>query len=99
VQALSARTCFFGKCGEGSFGQLYATSLTPTYQTEDITKRYPDALLANYLKRSTEYAAGAFGGRQVPEVLKDVEVVGILHGRQLGVCTPNKLHKLCKLRD
>ena len=63
------------------------------------TKRYPDTVLAGYLKKSTEYAAGAFGGRQVPEALKDVEVMGILHGRQLGVCTLNELRKLCNLRE
>jgi linoleate 10R-lipoxygenase len=68
-------------------------------ERDPVTKRYPNAVLANYLKRSTEYAAGAFGGRQVPESLKEVEVMGILHGRQLGVCTLNELRKLCNLRE
>ena len=68
-------------------------------ERDPVTHRYPDQVLANYLHKSTEYAAGAFGGRQVPEALKDVEVMGILHGRQLGVCTLNELRKLCNLRE
>jgi Animal haem peroxidase len=68
-------------------------------EREPVTCRYPDAVLANYLKKSTEYAASAFGGRQVPVCLKDVEVMGILHGRELGVCTLNELRKLCNLRQ
>ena len=63
------------------------------------TKKYPDAVLAGYLKKSTGYAAGAFGGRQVPESLKDMEVMGILHGRQLGVSTLNELRKQLNLRE
>lgn len=65
----------------------------------DKSGRFPDAALASFLRKGTTYAAGAFGGRQVPEVLKPVEVMGILHGRQLGVCTLNELRKLCNLRQ
>ena len=68
-------------------------------ERDPVTHKYPDAVLATYLHRSTEYAAGAFGGRQVPEALKDIEIMGILHGRQLGVCTLNELRKLCNLRE
>jgi len=68
-------------------------------ERDPVTGKYPDAVLANYLKKGTEYAAGAFGGRQVPETLKDVEIMGILHARQLGVCTLNELRKLINLRE
>jgi Animal haem peroxidase len=67
--------------------------------TRDKSGRFPDAALAEFLHKGTDYAAGAFGGRQVPEVLKPVEVMGILHGRQLGVCTLNELRTLCNLRE
>ena len=65
----------------------------------DKTGKFPDAALADFMHKGTEYIAGAFGGRQVPEVLKPVEIMGILHGRQLGVCTLNELRKLCNLRE
>lgn len=65
----------------------------------DKSGKFPDAALANWLHKGTDYAAGAFGGRQVPAILKPVEIIGILHGRQLGVCTLNELRKLCNLRE
>jgi Animal haem peroxidase len=61
--------------------------------------KFPDAALAEIMKKGTDAPAGAFGGRQVPASLKDVEVMGILHGRQLGVCTLNELRKFCNLRE
>ena len=65
----------------------------------DKSGSYPNEALASWLHKGTEDAAGAFGGRQIPEVFKPVEIMGILHGRQLGVCTLNEIRKLCNLRE
>jgi hypothetical protein len=73
-------------------------ALNPEVKRDPHTHQFPDAALADFIKRATESSAGAFGGRQVPNVFKDIEIMGIQHARQLGVCTLNELRKLCNLR-
>ncbi|KUL83108.1 hypothetical protein ZTR_11022 [Talaromyces verruculosus] len=43
------------------------------------THKYPDTALAHFIKRVRESSAGAFGGRQVPNVVKDIEIMGLRH--------------------
>lgn len=73
-------------------------ALNPEVKRDPQTHKYPDAILADFIKRATESSAGAFGGRQVPNLSKDIEIMGIRHARELGVCTLNELRKLCNLR-
>lgn len=73
-------------------------ALDPDVKRDPQTYKYPDAALAGFIKRATESSAGAFGGRQVPELFKNIEVMGIRHARELGVCTLNELRKQCNLR-
>lgn len=73
-------------------------ALNPDIKRDPQTQKYPDAVLADFIKRATESTAGAFGGRQVPNVFKDIEIMGIRHARELGVCTLNELRRLCNLR-
>jgi linoleate 10R-lipoxygenase len=74
-------------------------ALSGSIKRDPNTLKYPDADLASFLHKATDWNAGAFGGRQVPEAFKDIEIMGIRHGRQLGVCTLNELRRLCKLRE
>ncbi|QGA14421.1 hypothetical protein EYB26_002074 [Talaromyces marneffei] len=73
-------------------------ALNPEVKRDPKTHKYPDAALADFIKRATESSAGAFGGRQVPNVFKDIEIMSIRHARELGVCTLNELRTLCNLR-
>ncbi|BFZ60176.1 hypothetical protein YB2330_001199 [Saitoella coloradoensis] len=59
---------------------------------------YPDEDLAKFLKASTDAPAGAFGGTQVPAIFEPIEIMGIEHGRKIGVCTLNEYRKFLGLR-
>lgn len=73
-------------------------ALNPEVKRDLQTHKYSDAALPDFIKRATGSSTGAFGGRQVPNVFKDIEIMGIRHARELGVCTLNELRKLCNLR-
>lgn len=72
--------------------------IDPGIKRDAQTHKFPDAALAGFIKKATESIAGAFGGRQIPNVFKDIELMGIRHCRQVGACTLNELRKLCNLR-
>ncbi len=42
--------------------------------------------------------AGAFGARNIPPIMKVIEVLGIQQGRDWGVATLNELRKFFKLK-
>ncbi|KAG9119113.1 hypothetical protein FRC07_006027 [Ceratobasidium sp. 392] len=52
--------------------------------------RFKDADLAAILHDATEHISGAFSARNTPEVLRIVEVMGIMQARKWGVCTTFK---------
>ncbi|KAI1917442.1 hypothetical protein LOZ39_000434 [Ophidiomyces ophidiicola] len=59
---------------------------------------FKDADLVGLLQKSTEAVAGAFGARNVPPVLKAVEILGIEQGRQWGLATLNEFRSFFKLK-
>ncbi|ODQ56016.1 heme peroxidase [Saitoella complicata NRRL Y-17804] len=60
--------------------------------------KYPDEILAEKLKASRKMPAGAFGGTQIPAIFEPIEILGIEHGRKIGVCTLNEYRKFLGLR-
>ncbi|KAG9086931.1 hypothetical protein FRC07_012952 [Ceratobasidium sp. 392] len=60
--------------------------------------RFKDADLAVILHEATENISGAFSARNTPEVLKVVEVMGIMQARKWGVCTLNEFRKFIGLK-
>ncbi|KAJ8508992.1 hypothetical protein ONZ45_g8792 [Pleurotus djamor] len=60
--------------------------------------RFSDDDLARILHDTTEEAAGAFGGRGTPSVLRIVEMMGMMQARRWGVCTMNEFRHFLGLR-
>jgi hypothetical protein len=58
---------------------------------------YQDEDLASIFAASVEDAAGAFGANQVPEVLRDVEILGIMQARSWKLASLNEFRKFFKL--
>jgi Animal haem peroxidase len=59
--------------------------------------KYDDEDLVGILTESTEDVAGAFGPKNVPVVMKLIEVMGIEQARKWNVCTLNEFRKFFKL--
>ncbi|KAF7505932.1 hypothetical protein GJ744_012374 [Endocarpon pusillum] len=59
--------------------------------------RFDDKDLARILAESTEDVAGAFGSKNVPLVMRLIEVMGIEQARKWNVCTLNEFRKFFKL--
>ncbi|KAI1331626.1 linoleate diol synthase [Xylariaceae sp. FL0255] len=55
--------------------------------------KFSDDDLVNCISDSIEDCAGAFGGRNVPECMKPVEILGILQGRKWNVAGLNEFRK------
>lgn len=51
---------------------------------------YDDAVLVKIFKESVEDVAGAFGANKVPNVLKTIEILGIMQARYWNVATLNE---------
>ena len=64
---------------------------------DPVTKAYQDDDLANILTSSIEDVAGAFGANQVPVALREVEILGILQGRQWGLASLNEFRRYFNL--
>jgi linoleate 8R-lipoxygenase / 9,12-octadecadienoate 8-hydroperoxide 8R-isomerase len=58
---------------------------------------YEDEHLASIFAASVEDVAGAFGANQVPEVLRDVEILGIMQARSWKLASLNEFRKFFKL--
>jgi hypothetical protein len=58
---------------------------------------YEDEDLASIFAASVEDVAGAFGANQVPEVLRDVEILGIMQARSWKLASLNEFRKFFKL--
>ncbi|KAF8579879.1 heme peroxidase [Ramaria rubella] len=61
--------------------------------------KFSDDDLANILHDATESPAGQYRARGTPEVLRIVEVMGIMQGRQWGVCTMNEFRNFLGLKQ
>ncbi|KAH8646471.1 fatty acid oxygenase [Tricladium varicosporioides] len=59
---------------------------------------FDDADLVRLLTEETEDVAGAFGARNVPAILKAVDVLGIEQGRAWGAASLNEVRKFFKLK-
>lgn len=57
-----------------------------------------DAELVGLLQNGTESIAGAFGARNIPRVLKAVEIMGIRQGREWGLASLNEFRAFFKLQ-
>ncbi|KAJ0163325.1 Linoleate 10R-lipoxygenase [Colletotrichum tanaceti] len=55
--------------------------------------RFDDDDLVDCISASIEDCAGAFGARNVPQVMRPVEIMGILHGRKWNVAGLNEFRK------
>ncbi|KAI0146243.1 linoleate diol synthase [Xylariaceae sp. FL1272] len=55
--------------------------------------KFSDDDLVNCIADAIEDCAGAFGGRNVPQSMKPVEMMGILHGRKWNVAGLNEFRK------
>lgn len=58
---------------------------------------YRDEDLASIFAASVDDVAGAFGANQVPEVLRDVEILGIMQARSWKLASLNEFRKFFKL--
>ncbi|KAL5603616.1 hypothetical protein FOVSG1_006366 [Fusarium oxysporum f. sp. vasinfectum] len=58
---------------------------------------FPDDKLVEIVQDATESVAGAFGARNVPAVLKVIEMYGIEQGREWGLASLNELRQFFKL--
>ncbi|KAL0070995.1 hypothetical protein AAF712_001553 [Marasmius tenuissimus] len=65
---------------------------------ERVDGKFKDEDLARILMDATEYRAGAFKARGIPEALKVVEVLGIERARQWGTCSLNEFRKFMGLK-
>lgn len=59
--------------------------------------KYSDEKLVEILKEATEDVAGAFGPKNVPLVMRTIEMLGIEQSRQWNVCTLNEFRKFFNL--
>ncbi|KAH7112773.1 heme peroxidase family protein [Dactylonectria estremocensis] len=64
-------------------------------RTEDGS--FSDDGLVELLQAATESVAGAFGARNIPRVLKVVEIYGIQQGREWGLASLNEFREFFKL--
>ncbi|KZT64796.1 heme peroxidase [Daedalea quercina L-15889] len=64
----------------------------------DPDGRYADADLAKILLDATEAPAGAFKARGTPDVLRIVEILGIMQSRSWGTCSLNEFRSFIGLR-
>ncbi|KAK2469200.1 hypothetical protein H9L39_19181 [Fusarium oxysporum f. sp. albedinis] len=64
-------------------------------RTEDGS--FSDDGLVKLLQAATESVAGAFGARNIPRVLKVVEIYGIQQGREWGLASLNEFREFFKL--
>ncbi|KAH9885692.1 linoleate diol synthase [Xylariomycetidae sp. FL2044] len=55
--------------------------------------RFDDDDLVNCISDAIEDCAGAFGGRNVPEAMRPVEILGIIQGRKWNVAGLNEFRK------
>ncbi|KAG4219143.1 hypothetical protein PC116_g32377 [Phytophthora cactorum] len=55
--------------------------------------RFDDDDLVGCIRDAIEDCAGAFGGRNVPQSMKPVEILGILQGRKWNVASLNEFRK------
>ena len=55
--------------------------------------KFDDDVLVECIASAVEDVAGAFGGRNVPQSMKPVEVLGILQGRKWNVAGLNEFRK------
>ncbi|KAH7103029.1 putative linoleate diol synthase [Auriculariales sp. MPI-PUGE-AT-0066] len=60
--------------------------------------RFNDAELARILQNASDQPGAAFGARGTPEVLKVMDVMGILQSRRWGVCTLNEFREYFGLK-
>ncbi|KAF9809341.1 hypothetical protein IEO21_07443 [Rhodonia placenta] len=60
--------------------------------------RYNDVELANILQSATEAPASAFGARGTPEVLRVIEILGIMQARSWGTCSLNEFRSFMGLK-
>ncbi|KAF8154674.1 heme peroxidase [Crassisporium funariophilum] len=60
--------------------------------------RFKDSDLANILHNATEWRAGAFQARGVPEALRVIEIMGIKQSRSWGTCSLNEFRKFLGLK-
>ncbi|KJA17192.1 hypothetical protein HYPSUDRAFT_46645 [Hypholoma sublateritium FD-334 SS-4] len=81
-------------------------SSAPTTWTFDRLKRkgadgtgpFADADLARILQDATDYTAGAFKARGIPETLRVVELMAIEQSRSWGTCSLNEFRKFLGLK-
>ncbi|KAK4235700.1 Psi-producing oxygenase A [Achaetomium macrosporum] len=59
---------------------------------------FRDDEIVGLIQAGTESIAGAFGVRNIPRVLKSVEMLGILQGREWGLATLNEFRAFFKLQ-
>lgn len=60
--------------------------------------KFPDEELVNILTEATESVAGSFGARNVPKVLRAVEILGIEQARRWNVGSLNEFRKFFDLK-
>ena len=65
--------------------------------TRTTNGSYNDDDLAPIFAASVEDTAGAYGANQVPEVLRDVEILGIMQARSWKLASLNEFRKFFKL--
>jgi len=76
----------------------------PSVRTFASLKRGPDGAfnddeLVKILVESIEDPAGRFGANHVPDILKPVEILGIIQARKWNVATLNEFRKFFKLKE
>lgn len=59
---------------------------------------FPNADLVDLLTIATDNVAGAFGAKNVPAIMKAIEILGIQQGRSWGVATLNEVRTFFKLK-
>lgn len=74
--------------GQRTFGGLKRTS----------NGSFEDAALVSLLQESTDDVAGAFGARNVPAIMKAIEILGIQQAREWKVATLNEVRSFFKLK-
>ncbi|CAI4215599.1 unnamed protein product [Parascedosporium putredinis] len=63
------------------------------YERDPVTKRFNDDELVDCIASAVEDPAGAFGARNVPRVMKPIEIMGILQGRKWNCAGLNEFRK------
>ncbi|KAJ6585690.1 heme peroxidase [Mycena capillaripes] len=88
-----------------AFGRTFAAiDPDPSKRTFGGLQRGPDGKfsdddIARILLDATESPAGTYRARGTPEVLRVVEIMGILQARQWGVCTMNEFRQFLGLKQ